>query len=81
MSAFLEDLWIINGSGIVLFTKVEHRDLIKQDFLGALLSSIHQLTEGSLRRFSTKNYQFFILEKQEILFIFQYKRKTDFHEP
>ncbi len=73
----LEDLWVMKEVGIVIFSKSNYRKSIKQDLLGSLLSATYHLSEGMLGRFSIKKHQFLLIEKNKILFVFQYRLKTD----
>ena len=76
MSVFLEKLWVLNESGVIIYTSAQ-RDLIEQDLLGSLLSATCQLSEGMLKWFSTKRTQFVLIERNKILFVFQFKLKTN----
>ena len=68
----LQDLWILEKSGIVIFHRVFDETVSPQMF-GAMMSALNmfaeQLTEGGLSNFELNNKRFTIIRKGELLFI------------
>jgi hypothetical protein len=72
MSKLLQDIWILDDSGIVLFHRVFDEKL-DTDLFGGLLSALNsfaeQLTAGGLSNFELAEKSFIILKKKRFLFI------------
>ena len=68
----LQDIWILEKSGIVIFHRVFDEGVSPQLF-GAMMSALNmfaeQLTEGGLSNFELNNKRFTIIRKSELLFI------------
>ena len=69
----LQDIWILEKSGIVIFHRVFDKSVSPQMF-GAMMSALDmfagQLTEGGgLSNFELNNKRFTIIRKNELLFI------------
>ena len=68
----LQDIWILEKSGIVIFHRVFDKSVSPQMF-GAMMSALNmfaeQLTEGGLSNFELNNKRFTIIRKGELLFI------------
>ena len=72
MSKLLQDIWILDESGLVLFHRVFDEKL-DVDLFGGLLSALNsfaeQLAEGGLSNFELANKHFSLLKKKSYLFI------------
>lgn len=72
MPNVIQDLWIIQRSGIVLFTRVCH-EIVDENLFGALMSAFniyfHALSGEGLSGFKIKHFRFTLLEKNRIIFI------------
>jgi len=68
----LQDIWIINKSGIVIFHRAFKESMSPQAF-GAMMSALNsfaeQLTEGGLSNFELYNKRFTIVKKFNLTFI------------
>ena len=68
----LQDIWIIEKSGIVIFHRAFDENVSPQLF-GAMMSALNmfaeQLTEGGLSNFELNNKRFTIIRKTDLLFI------------
>ena len=72
MVKLIQDLWIQKEDGIVLFSRVFHKQVEDQLF-GALMSALHsfaeQLSEDGLTNFELSQKKFTLLKKRGLLFI------------
>lgn len=68
----LQDIWILDKSGIVIFHRVFDKTVSPQLF-GAMMSALNmfaeQLTEAGLTNFELNNKRFTIIKRSELLFI------------
>jgi len=76
----LQDIWILEKSGIVIFHRVFDERVSPQMF-GAMMSALNmfaeQLTEGGLSNFELNNKRFTIIRKDELLFIANSSNKVN----
>lgn len=78
----LQDIWILEKSGIVIFHR-EFDKVVSLQLFGAMMSALNmfaeQLTEGGLSNFDLKDRRFTIIKKEALLFVTtsskQYKQK------
>ena len=72
MKPIFDDLWILTGSGVVVFDHVVDVQL-KSQLFGALMSALNsfaeQLAEGGLSNFELSEKLFIIMKKNEFLFV------------
>ncbi|MFW9941637.1 MAG: hypothetical protein ACFFFT_11400 [Candidatus Thorarchaeota archaeon] len=68
----LQDIWILNKSGIVMFNRVFNESISSQAF-GAMMSALStfadQLADGGLSNFELNNKRFTIIKKYDLMFI------------
>ncbi|MFX1344867.1 MAG: hypothetical protein ACFFAI_07145 [Promethearchaeota archaeon] len=68
----LQDIWILNKSGIVMFNRVFNESVSPQAF-GAMMSALStfadQLADGGLSNFELNNKRFTIIKKYDLMFI------------
>ncbi len=68
----LQDIWILQKSGIVMFHRVFNEFVSPQAF-GAMMSALNnfaeQLTDGGLSNFELNNKRFTIIKKYDLIFI------------
>ena len=68
----LQDIWILQKSGIVMFHRVFNESVSPQAF-GAMMSALNnfaeQLTDGGLSNFELNNKRFTIIKKYDLIFI------------
>jgi len=68
----LQDIWILEKSGIVVFHRV-FDEVVSPQLFGAMMSALNmfaeQLTEGGLSNFELNNKRFTLIKKSELLFI------------
>ena len=68
----LQDIWILEKSGIVIFHRTFDKTVSPQLF-GAMMSALNmfaeQLTEGGLSNFELNEKKFTIIKKGELLFV------------
>lgn len=68
----LQDIWILEKSGIVVFHRV-FDEIVSPQLFGAMMSALNmfaeQLTEGGLSNFELNNKKFTLIKKSELLFI------------
>lgn len=72
MAKLLQDIWIMEESGIVVFHRVFNEHLDAQLFGGlmaALTSFAEKLTKGGLTQFELSDKRFTIIKKRGFLFI------------
>ncbi|MFX1570031.1 MAG: hypothetical protein ACFFCV_16875 [Promethearchaeota archaeon] len=68
----LQDIWIIEKSGIVVFHRAYDKAVPPQLF-GAMMSALNhfaeQLTEGGLSNFDLQNTRFTLIKQSELIFV------------
>jgi len=68
----LQDIWILQKSGIVMFHRVFNEFVSPQAF-GAMMSALNnfaeQLADGGLSNFELNNKRFTIIKKYDLIFI------------
>jgi len=68
----LQDIWILEKAGIVLFHREFDKSYAPQLF-GAMMSALNtfaeQLSDGGLSNFELQNKRFTIIKKQDLLFV------------
>lgn len=78
MTKLLQDIWILDDSGIVLFHRV-FDDTIDATLFGGMLMAINsfaeELTKGGLSNFELANKLFILLKKENYLFIANASKK------
>jgi len=78
MTKLVQDLWILDYSGIVLFHRV-FDEQVDANLFGGLLSAINsfaeELSKGGLSNFELANKKFSLLKKQNYLFIANSSKK------
>jgi hypothetical protein len=78
MTKLVQDLWILDDSGIVLFHRV-FDEQVDANLFGGLLSAINsfaeELSKGGLSNFELANKKFSLLKKQNYLFIANSSKK------
>ncbi len=71
-SKILQDIWIMNEGGTVIFDRVFDEKVDPQLF-GALMTALNtfaeEISEGGLSNFELSNVRFTILKKESLLFI------------
>jgi len=71
-SKILQDIWILNESGAVVFDRV-YDEKIDPQLFGALMSALNsfaeELTEGGLSNFELSDKKFTITKKHEYIFV------------
>lgn len=76
----LQDIWILEKSGIVIFHRV-FDEVVSPQLFGAMMSALNmfaeQLTEGGLSNFALNNKKFTIIRKSELLFIANSSKKIN----
>lgn len=78
----LQDIWIVENSGIVVFHR-EFDKVVSPQLFGAMMSALNmfaeQLAEGGLSNFELQNSRFTIIKKSGLIFVAnssrQYKQK------
>ena len=72
MTKVIQDIWILDDNGIVLFNRVFHEQVEAQLF-GALMSALNsfaqQISDGGLQNFEISNKRFTLIKKRGFLFI------------
>jgi hypothetical protein len=68
----LQDIWILEKSGIVIFHR-EFDKAVSPQLFGAMMSALNmfaeQLTEGGLSNFDLQDTRFTLIKKQNLLFV------------
>ncbi|TFF87533.1 MAG: hypothetical protein EU550_03070 [Promethearchaeota archaeon] len=71
-SKILQDIWILNESGAVVFDRV-YDEKIDPQLFGALMSALNsfaeELTEGGLSNFELSDKKFTITKKHKYIFV------------
>jgi len=79
LKPIFDDLWILTGSGVVVFDHVVDVQL-KSQLFGALMSALNsfaeQLAEGGLSNFELSEKRFIIMKKNEFLFVASTTKKV-----
>jgi len=75
----IQDIWILNDAGAVLYHRVFERSLDEQ-LIGALMSALNLLAEelekGGLSNFEIKDKKYTIIKQHGISFIVNSSKKT-----
>jgi len=75
----LEDIWILDPSGVAVFSRV-YDPKINEQLFGALMSALNayaeKLSEGGISNFELSNLRFTIVKKNRLLFIASSKKKN-----
>lgn len=83
MIKHLIDLWVLKEYGLVIFNKTKPYDPDDQCF-GGLTSALYGLTKNELHdplfRFTTQHHQYYLIEKNEILFVGRFPRHKTYKE-
>ncbi|MFX0106281.1 MAG: hypothetical protein ACFE75_12445 [Candidatus Hodarchaeota archaeon] len=78
MTKLIQDLWILDDSGIVLFHRV-FDEKVDVNLFGGLLSAINsfaeELSKGGLSNFELANKKFSLLKQKNYLFIANASKK------
>lgn len=78
MVKILQDIWILNPSGIAVFSRV-YDPKINEQLFGALMSALNayaeKLSEDGISNFELSNLRFTIVKKNQLLFIASSKKK------
>lgn len=68
----LQDIWILDRSGIVIFHR-EFDKVVSPQLFGAMMSALNmfaeQLAEGGLSNFDLQNSRFTIIKKSGLIFV------------
>lgn len=68
----LQDIWILDRSGIVIFYR-EFDKVVSPQLFGAMMSALNmfaeQLTEGGLSNFDLQSTRFTIIKKSDLIFV------------
>ncbi|MFX0020711.1 MAG: hypothetical protein ACFE9S_00175 [Candidatus Hermodarchaeota archaeon] len=68
----LQDIWILEHSGITIFHR-EFDSIVSPQLFGAMMSALNmfaeQLTEGGLSNFDLKDKRFTIIKKRDLIFV------------
>lgn len=72
MGKILRDLWILNSSGVTMYSRV-YNPKVNEQLFGALMSAINQfaerVAEGGISSFELSDKKFTIEKKEDLLFI------------
>jgi len=78
MEKIIQDIWIINEAGAVLYHRVFNKTVDEQ-LIGALMSALNliaeELEKGGLSSFEIKDKKYFITKQNQISFIVNSSRK------
>lgn len=78
MTKLIQDIWILEDSGIVLFHRVFDEE-VDANLFGGLLSAINsfaeELSKGGLSNFELANKKFSLLKKKNYLFVANASKK------
>ncbi|MFX1326852.1 MAG: hypothetical protein ACFE91_01745 [Promethearchaeota archaeon] len=79
MEKIIQDIWILNDAGAVLFHRVFEKKIDEQ-LIGALMSALNliaeELEKGGLSNFQLKEKKYFIMKQHGISFIVNSSKKT-----
>ena len=74
----LQDIWIVERSGIVVFHR-EFDKVVSPQLFGAMMSALNmfseQLAEGGMSNFELKNSRFNIIKKSGLIFVANSSKK------
>ncbi|MFX1418932.1 MAG: hypothetical protein ACFE9N_08450 [Promethearchaeota archaeon] len=74
----LQDIWILEKSGIVIFHR-EYDKVVSPQLFGAMMSALNmfaeQLAEGGLSNFDLKDTRFTIIKKGMLIFVANSSKK------
>ncbi|MEE9377181.1 MAG: hypothetical protein V3V33_04005 [Candidatus Lokiarchaeia archaeon] len=74
----LQDIWIVEKSGIVIFHR-EFDKVVSPQLFGAMMSALNmfaeQLAEGGLSNFELQNSRFTIIKKGALIFVANSSKK------
>ncbi|MFW9989955.1 MAG: hypothetical protein ACFFC3_15005 [Candidatus Odinarchaeota archaeon] len=74
----LQDVWILEKSGIVIFHR-EFDKVVSPQLFGAMMSALNmfseQLAEGGMSNFELENSRFTIIKQQELIFVANSSKK------
>ena len=74
----LQDIWIVEKSGIVVFHR-EFDKVVSPQLFGAMMSALNmfaeQLAEGGLSNFELQNSRFTIIKKSGLIFVANSSKK------
>lgn len=78
MTKLIQDIWILDDSGIVLYHRV-FDEKVDADLFGGLLSALNsfaeELSKGGLSNFELANKKFSLLKRKNYLFIANSSKK------
>lgn len=80
MSKSIQNIWILQDNGMILFNRVLDQNLDTNLFgnlVTAMNSFAKELEEGDLSNFEINNKRFTIKKEKELLFIASSSKKTD----
>lgn len=79
MEKVIQDIWVLNDAGAVLFNRVLDKKVDEQ-LIGALISALNLLAEelerGGLSNFELKDKKYIIMKQHSISFIVNSPKKT-----
>ncbi len=79
----LNDLWVLKEHGLVIFNKTQPNDPDEVCF-GGLIGALYGLTKTELQdplfRFTTQHHQYYLIEKNELLFVGRLPRQKTYKE-
>ncbi len=74
----LQDIWIVEKSGIVIFHR-EFDKVVSPQLFGAMMSALNmfaeQLAEGGMSNFELQNSRFTIIKKRALIFVANSSKK------
>ena len=71
MDNVIDDLWIVNNDGIVLFSSDEHKfdDNLFGAFLSAINMFVKEFSNDMLRNFEISDKRYILIKEQSLLFV------------
>ena len=76
----LQDIWILEKSGIVIFHR-EYDKAVSPQLFGAMMSALNhfaeQLTEGGMSNFELQNTRFTLKKQRELIFVANSSREIN----
>jgi len=78
MGKVLQDIWIVNDSGLALFSRVYDEKINAQlfgGFMSALDSFAHEISDSGVDSFDIRNKRFSFLKRNNILFVANSEKK------
>ena len=80
MGKIIQDIWIVNNQGAVMFQRLFDRN-IDSNLLGGFISALNtfamQFDDNGLTDFEMNNKQFIIAKKQDLIFITDCAKKVN----